>query len=213
MAEEVFTGFAWGIVTKATDPDGLGRIRARIPGLFEEGLGHPEWIYPIGWPGGGQPEWGSQYPVKVRSQVAVFFEHGDIDASPVYLPGPYGQMGDGPNKGQNAGPSLVREAVDGKDDGEKTVVIWEDDTFEIFITMYNTADDGKEDRRLVMREKKTGSGFTLNATDGGQSKSVTMDINVNTSLNIQCNGIINIEGTTVQIQGRKVVRKPGVTTI
>jgi hypothetical protein len=207
------TGFVWGVVTQAKDPQGLGRIRARIPGLFEAGLGHPELIYPFGWPGAGQPEHGSQYPVKVGAQVGIIFEHGDIDATPVYFTAAYGLVPAGPDEGKNAGPSLIREAIEAGDPAEKTVVIWEDDSFEIFVTMFNKAEDGKDDRRVVIQEKATGSGFTLNAADGAQGKSVSMTLNVNTSLDIQCNGVINIEGTTVQIQGRKVVRKPGVTTI
>lgn len=198
--EEQISGFAWGIVTRNDDPIGCGRVRVRIPGYFEPE--HPEWVLPMGWPGGGGLEKGSRYPTPVGAQVAVIFEYGNPDSAPVFLTGYYGLTGERP-----AGPSNPAFAhIEGRDPQEQ-VTIWEDEQFNIVIT------EETDNKKVSIVEKSTGSGITLNSTDGVSGKAVTMTIAANTSINIQSNGIVNIEGLTVQINGRKVVHKPGVTTI
>jgi len=226
---EFISGFVWGVVVDDKDPLGMGRVKISIPGMFEPS--HPEWALPLGWPGSGLPSQGSKYSTKIGAQVAVIFENGDPDAAPGYLTAPYGA-----SEGVPDGPGVVIEAylkglsqtsVDTSDivaavqSGEfeglaldsaaeealETVVIWEDDALAFFITTKET------DRRLVMVDKTTFSGIVLNATDGAQGKSVTMEIFANTSIKIGSRGVIDIRAASVQIQGRKVLKKPGVTTI
>lgn len=72
------------------DPDGLGRIKVKIPGLVE-----PEsvnWAYPLGAVGGGNAQRGNFEPPANRSNVGVLFLLGDVDR-PFYLTGPWGQPG------------------------------------------------------------------------------------------------------------------------
>ena len=225
----LINGFIWGTVVDDKDPLGMGRVKVRVEGMFEPN--HPEWAMPLGWPGAGLPSQGSKYSTKIGAQVAVIFENGDPDSIPGYLPAPYGA-----STGIPDGPSVVTEAFlrgldqtdftvedlqqavrDGsiaglptKEAAEEVVelnVIWEDEAFVFFVT---TQDD---DRRMVMLEKNTLSGIALNATDGAQNKSVTLEIFANTSIKIGSKGIIDIRAQGVQIQGRKVATKPGVTTI
>jgi hypothetical protein len=217
MYDGVIGGFVWGTVVDNRNParPGLHEIRWMREGVFEPF--HPHWALPIGWPGASQPKDGVRKagsrpkPPAVGSQVAIIFEHGDVGAPAVYLPGPYGLSADG----QPAWPEIDREllnaSVEDSADIADVHVLWEDDTFRLFIV---NSLEGGTDKRVVIMEKTTGSGMVLNATDGAQSKSITLTLTANTGINIQSNGIIDISSPLgVQIQGRRVVKKPGVTTI
>lgn len=212
MASNEIPGFMWGVVVDNEDPLNMGRVLWKREGLYEPH--HPEWASPLGWPGGGGQTYGSRYPTPVGAQVAILFEHGDPEAPACFLPGPYGLNGSG---GSLTWPELDQELVlksaNGVADASplEVAVIWEDDTFRAFVVNKSTA--GEEDKRFVLIEKTTGSGIVLNATDGDSGKSITLTLSANTGISIQANGVIDIQGTSVQIQGRRVVRKPGVTTI
>jgi hypothetical protein len=217
MYENGIGGFMWGVVVDNYNPErpGLHEIRWRREGVFEPY--HPHWALPIGWAGASQPADGANLvgsrpkPPAIGSQVAVIFEHGDVAAPAVYLAGPYGQASDGRPAWPGIDRELLDPAVDDAVDIRDVHVVWEDDTFRIFVV--NSA-AGNGDKRVVLMEKLTGSGLVLNATDGAQGKSITLTLTANTGINIQSNGIINIASPTgVQIQGRRVMRKPGVTTI
>jgi hypothetical protein len=212
-------GFLWGFVTDNRDPNGLGRVRFSVPGMFEPF--HPEWALPLGWPGAGGLKSGSKYPVEINAQIAIFFEKGDISAPAGYFPALYGAL-----QGVPAGPPMVSEvyrgaapsAVAGATGAPKafsqaaqdvldTTVIWEDESFRFFITSQDN------DKRFVMVDKKTGSGIELNAADGAQGNSVSLTLAGNTSVTIESKGVVDIRGAIVQIQGRRVMTKPGVTSI
>jgi hypothetical protein len=80
-------GVELGFVTRRDDPDGLGRVKVLIPGLFEPET--PNWAEPLGAPGGGSAQRGTFDPPAVDATVAVFFHRGDPDR-PFYLVGPWG---------------------------------------------------------------------------------------------------------------------------
>ena len=65
-----------GVVTKNDDPEKLGRVKVRIPGLVD-----PEsaWAFPMGAPGGGSKRHGFFSPPVVGAEVCVFFHGGDPD--------------------------------------------------------------------------------------------------------------------------------------
>jgi hypothetical protein len=200
-----------GEVVDNKDPLRIGRVLWKREGVYEPH--HPEWAIPLGWPGAGGVKWGSRYPVEIGAQIAVIFEHGDPDAPPGYLPACYGTEG-----GLPVWPALDKELVKepqmGVTDADPlhVTVIWEDDTFRCFIV--NQEDDKRIDKRLVLIEKRTNSGIILNARDGASKKAVTLTLAANTGINIRSNGLIDIQGATgVQIQGRKVIKKKGVTSI
>lgn len=76
------TGLFIGTVSDNADPEGLDRVRVSVPGVIEES----DWAWPLGGLGGGSKERGSSFvPVK-GSAVGVFFEQGDAQAAPWYLP-------------------------------------------------------------------------------------------------------------------------------
>jgi hypothetical protein len=209
----------WGVVTDNRDPRGLGRVRFSVPGVFEPQ--HAEWALPMGWPGAGGLKGGSKYPVEIGAQIGLFFEHGETSAPPGYIPAMYGAV-----DGVPAGPPIVAEVFRGAapagvaggpetpqsfdqaaEDVLATTVIWEDENFRFFVV------NKEDDKRLVIVEKTTGSGIELNASDGAQGRSVTLTLAGNTSLALDSKGVVDIGGTIVQVQGRRVMNKPGVTSI
>jgi len=93
-----------GTVTDRNDPEGLGRVRLRIPGLIE-----PEtaWAWPLGTVGGGAAACGFFAVPPEGADCAVWFAGGDPDV-PLYIAGPYGKPGgqsEVPLEGQ-AGPDV-----------------------------------------------------------------------------------------------------------
>lgn len=70
-----------GTVAKRSDPEGRGRIIARVPALFEQGT---PWLEPF-VPGGGSPQRGTFAPPLVGAPVGIFFPLGRVHAG-YYLP-------------------------------------------------------------------------------------------------------------------------------
>ena len=202
----IMPGFVWGKVEDNKDPLGLGRVKVSVPGVFNSPKTHPEWAIPAGWPGAGAPQqgWGSYYPVRLESNVLLLFEAGDVMSTPAYLP-----VISGTSDGAALGPVAATEA----EDPRTRAVIWEDDRLQVYCTTGTDTNQNVDDRRMEIRDKLTGNGITFNVTDGAQGKSSTITLDANTSINIVSKGVVNISGASVQIQGRKVVRKPGTTSI
>lgn len=230
-------GYVLGIVVDNRDPLGNGRALILIPGMFEPY--HPEWAIPLGWPGAGHPKGGSKFTPKLKAQVAVMFEEGDPESTPAFLTASYGApegIPAGPPIIQEAflagaqragvtGDEIVEQFEQSVEDPtvaapaellqldaaidqvNEVDVIWEDDAFIMFFVSSAT------DKRFVLIEKTTKSRFVFNATDGAQGKSVSMELFANTSLIIRSQGIVDISGQNVQIQGRRVLVKQGVTSI
>lgn len=197
--ENTQAGFAWGIVKSVSDPLDAGRIKVEVPGMFEPE--HPEWCYPLGWPGSGNVKGvGARYPMKVGAQVGLFFEYGDTDAPPAFMPAMAPLV-----DGKPAAPAMIREMVEAGEDPNTVAVLWENDSIKVFVI----GDDESDDYRFVVAEKVTGSNITLNARDGAQGKSVTIAIEANTSISIKTNGTLELEGSSVFIQGRRVARSTG----
>lgn len=78
-----------GVVTENADPDLLGRVKIRVPGLVEPST---DWALPLGNPGGGGMRRGLYAPPPVGAEVGVFFAGGEVDR-PYFLPGNYGLPG------------------------------------------------------------------------------------------------------------------------
>ena len=199
-------GFMWGVVVDNKDPKGAGRVKIRIPGIWDEPH-HPDWVIPLGWPGAGHPSRGSRYMQPIDSQVAVIFEHGNIDATPAYLPAMYGASAGIPD-GPELATAMFQEG--GKESVLDAQILWEDDILRCYIM---TEDTGGEpnDRRFVVIDKRSGTHIELNATDGAQKKSGTITLHATTSIDIKSYGTVNIEGAQVLIQGRPVAIKPSGT--
>lgn len=200
MSTETIPGFIGGVVAKNDDPEGTGRIKVNIPGMYKE---TPFWVMPAGWPGAGGLNKGSQYPPPdIGAPVFVMFAMGKAvgtNVQAVYLTGYYGLDSDM----QSAGPPVVHAAATAEL-ANKRVCLWEDDTFIAY--MVNDPGDGTRtaDKRFVVQTKETGSKIEINAADGDGAKSETIAIEARTAVSIYSDGIVDISGLRVQIQGRVV---------
>jgi hypothetical protein len=201
-------GFIWGVVVDNKDPVGSGRCLISVAGLFEPH--HEDWIPIIGWPGSGHPAQGSRYPTPIGAQVALIFEQGDMNSTPLALTGPFGS-----SKGEPDGTPAAADTfrTGGPDALNDLVIIWEDNLFLCFVTTGDDAAGEPSDRQFVIMDKRTGTNIAINATDGSNKKSSTITLAATTSIVIESKGSIKLDAAQVQIQGRVVQRKPNVTTI
>ena len=197
MAMDLITGFAPGIVTTNSDPDGASRIKVMIPNVLEPETSY--WVHPTGWGGaGGGNGRGSSYPPPpIGGQVQVIFQYGiyqDPNSVAFYLTGYYGQN----DAGEQAGPEIL-SAADTPANALKRTVLWEGASLLAFIV----EDDTEE--KLVLMAKATGSKIEINAKDGTDGKSETITIEARTALSLYSKGLLDIKSDAmVQIQGRRV---------
>ena len=95
MADEIelhgprYLGLHIGHVVDRADPERLGRVRARIPGLVEPASA---WAFPLGTVGGGSDCRGFFAVPELGAEVGVLFHGGDVD-HPYYLGGHWGRPG------------------------------------------------------------------------------------------------------------------------
>jgi hypothetical protein len=184
-------GLYLGTVFARNDPKRLGRVRVAIPGLIEPASA---WAFPLGSSGGGIGQRGKKRVPKKDAEVAVLFAGGNPDR-PFYLVANWGEPG-GVN--ESPGSNLTPEAIDegGTDElnPEDDPDVHYDETDAFLITVDERA--GKS--RLQVRHKVTGD---LVEYDG---KAFAWLVRATTAVDIKCDGIVNIEGNQVQINGRIV---------
>jgi len=174
-----FLGLHLGVVTDREDPEGLGRVRVRVPGLIE-----PEsaWAWPLGTGGGGASQCGLFAVPPVGADVGVLFFGADPD-SPCWIAGPWGRPG-----GASEVPTEGRASPD--------IRVLSTPTFAVVLDER----DGGAALRLVNR--KTGDMVELNATTN------SISITATTELRLQATGRISIDALAVTINGRPVATSP-----
>lgn len=85
-----------GTVADVNDPEQRGRVRLRIPDLFDRAV-HPAWAHPMGTHFGEGS--GSMIVPELGAAVLVMFVGGAVEV-PLYLPGPWAR-----------GPAEVRSSL------------------------------------------------------------------------------------------------------
>jgi uncharacterized protein involved in type VI secretion and phage assembly len=176
-----YTALYIGQVVDREDPEGLGRVRVRIPGLVEPASA---WAFPLGTLGGGSDRRGFFAVPEKDAEVGVLFHQGDID-HPYYLAGHWGRPG-----GQVEVPEPVRGLA--KEEAPK-VRAFETGRFLL------TFDDRGGKESLVIKDKKSG--------DQVEFDSVAMGITIKatSALLLRADGLVSIEAPSVQINGRVVL--------
>lgn len=166
------------------DPEGLHRVRVEVPGLIELSA----WAYPLTNGGGSQRRGGHAVP-HVGALVVVQFIGGDPEY-PIYHGG-WWAKGKAPTLMAGAGEEAHRVSV--LELGQ--VVL--------------TVDERERDADL-------GIGRLVGITDTITGDEITFDldgagitIKASSELSIKADGIVNIEGAQVQIQGRIVSTTTG----
>jgi len=202
---ELFPGALAGIVRDNLDPTGCGRVKAHVPAIGDPHISN--WLKPMGWPGAGAPDFGTQYPVPVSAQVVVFFEQGNPNAGGWYLPSHYGQL-----KGENQGPSQTTVLLEayGARAALKCTTLHEDEFLRIFVEYHEKGQDADK-RRLVIEDKERLSHIVFDVSAADNKKSVDISIYSATGISLAADGTIDISARNVQIQGRRVLR--GKSTI
>lgn len=79
-----FLAHYFGSVVARDDPDGIGRVRIRIPGLVDK----TTWAFPIGQPFSGKAGLGEIEPPPLRASVLTGFEAANVE-KPYYWGGPW----------------------------------------------------------------------------------------------------------------------------
>lgn len=165
-----------GVVVDTADPHGLGRIRARIPGITESS----GWAFPLATAGGGSSSRGGFVVPKKGAEVGIMFNGGDIDA-PYYLGGHWGI--DEP-------PAFVR-TIDPVDADK--VLVWEGDRYEVVV------DERPGKEMLRLRDKKSNDEILLDGVKRG------INIAATSLVHIESKGAVSIDAPAVTIAGRPVL--------
>lgn len=180
-----------GVVTDRNDPERLGRVRVRIPGMIDApGI----WAWPIGMPGAGSSARGFFFVPEVDADVAVLFKQGDPD-HPRYLSGMWGAP-DGVQQIPEAARDLpADETPDVKvlDFKNYEIVVDEREGNETFRIRDKRAQEGASPDQDIIEFDGVKRGLTISATVAVQIKSA---------------GAINIEALQVRIN-KRIVRDTG----
>jgi hypothetical protein len=168
-----------GSVANRDDPEGLGRVRVRIPGLIE-----PEsaWAWPLGTVGGGGDGCGFFAVPPVGANVVVWFLGGEVDA-PTYAPGPWSRP-----DGQSEVPAEGQAGPD--------VRVMSTPTFAIVL------DERPGAAALRLVNRRTGDKVELDAV----TNSVT--VQATTELKLQAVGTITMQALAITLNGRPVAPSP-----
>lgn len=186
-------GLYIGQVVANDDPDRIGRVRVKVPGLLE---GDGTWAMPIGVPGGGHTDRGLLSIPAVGATVGILFVQGDVD-DPVYLPGPYGYV---ESKTDIPSRRVSTETIDASakafdpDAAPPNEVpqrhAWASANWGVYL-------DDKDDL-LVIRHKTQDVGISISAKDR------SLVVFGTTMVQIKAEGLVDIDGARVQIAGRVV---------
>lgn len=182
-----YTGLYIGQVVDRADPELLGRVRVRIPGLIEPASA---WAFPLGTVGGGSDRRGFFAVPEAGAEVGVLFHQGDPD-HPYFLCGHWGKPG-----GATEVPGAVRGL---SPSATPDVRSFETARFAL------TFDERRGHEALRIEDKLSGDQIELDGVGFG------ITIKATSALLLQADGLVSIEGTTVQINGRLVL--PGTKAI
>lgn len=202
------------VVVDDADPDGHGRVRVRIEGVLDEGS---DWAWPVATAGGGKARRGFFNVPEVGSTVAVYFNQGD-PAAPRYMGGFWAPEVDGAGDEGGVGSELPTRARDVPVQDRKRIKVLETERWAVVLDDRETPknDAGEpvddpanpangQDTFLILHKE---SGATIEV-DGGR-RGIT--ISAIAGVRILSDGLIEIDGSVVQIAGRKVMRTGGAIT-
>jgi uncharacterized protein involved in type VI secretion and phage assembly len=176
-----------GEVVDREDPERLGRVRVRIPGLVEPASA---WAFPLGTLGGGSDRRGFFAVPEKGAEVGVFFHQGDID-HPYFLCGHWGKPG-----GQAEIPEPARDLSK-----EETPDVRAFETGRFLLAL----DDRAGNESLVVKDKLSGDQIEFDGTGMG------ITVKATSALLLKADGLVSIEAAAVQINGRLVL--PGAKPI
>lgn len=182
-----YHGMLRGVVVDTADPRGLHRVRIRIPGIVDDAT---DWAFPA-TAGGGGPQRGGHVVPEIGADVWCWFERGDPNAVCGYMGGHWGETAAG-----SEAPTDVKDQAEAH-----RVQSLEIDGVSITFDERN----GQRAFRVVDRQSNTeiasleidreGRGIIISATS---------------ALILRATGLVQIQGTVVNINDRVVATSPKV---
>ena len=185
--ENSLPGLYLGEVVDRQDPESLGRVRVRIPGLVEPASA---WAWPLATLGGGSDRRGFFSVPEKGAEVGMLFHQGDVD-HPHYLCGHWGKP-----ESEAEVPAPARGLS--KEEAPQ-VRAFETGRFLLLF------DDREGKEALVVKDKKSGDQVEL---DG---KGMGITVKATSALVLKADGMVTIDAAVVQINGRLVM--PGTKPI
>jgi hypothetical protein len=181
VPDQRLLGLHIGHVVDRADPLKLGRVRVRIPGLIQEASA---WAFPLGTLGGGSDRRGFFAVPEYGAEVGVLFQEGDVER-PYYLAGHWGLPG---------GSTEIPDPARGLSKDETPQVrVFESRRFLLVF------DDRVGHETLRIEDKLSHDQIEFDGMALG------MTVKATSALILKADGLINIEGTTVVINGRVVL--------
>ena len=174
-------GLYIGHVVDRDDPEQLGRVRVRVPGLLEPASA---WAFPLGTVGGGSAGAGFFAVPEVGAEVGVLFNQGDVEA-PFYLGGHWGKP-----RGQSEVPAEAQRT-------SPTNRVFATAGFRIEI------DEAPGSRGVRITCLKNGDTVELDAETNA------VRVKATTALVLEADGLVDIRGAIVQLNGRRVLSSSG----
>lgn len=177
-----YWGAQAGFVVDREDPEGLHRIRVEIPGLIDK----TAWALPFGGPGSGSAQRGAWVVPDKGALVVVFFIGGDVER-PIYTGGWWGTPDAGSEMPTEAKAVSPAEAFN-------ISTIHETSRFKIWV------DERAGKEQLAIQDKTVEDVFLqFDLTSG------TITISAAAALILKAQGLVNIEGAQVTVNGRLVL--------
>lgn len=167
-----------GFVVSNEDPEGLHRVKVKIPGLIEES----QWALPMTM-GGGSAQRGGHIVPDEGADVFVWFLGGDVER-PVYSGGHWGKP--------SAGSEMPTDALDATSDAHKVQTL---EMGNLRITF-----DERDDRKLFsLEDKASGDSIVWDMKNAG------MRIELTAALLIKVFGKFDVQAAEISLNGRNVL--------
>ncbi|MCL6590416.1 MAG: phage baseplate assembly protein V [Firmicutes bacterium] len=193
-------GVVTGIVTNNKDPDGLGRVKVKIPRL--SGEDESNWARVVTFMAG--KERGAFFLPEVDDEVLVAFEYGDITMP--YIIGALWNGVDKPFEANSDGKNNIRAIksrsghlirLDDKDGGEKIEII--DKSGKNMLTI-----DTKSNKITIISEKDielsaTKGKVTIDAQEVEIKSSSNTKVEAGGNMGLKASGTMTVKGATVNI--------------
>jgi uncharacterized protein involved in type VI secretion and phage assembly len=186
-----------GVVTNTRDPDGMGRVRVKFPGLDEDAEGWWARVSSVAATGGR----GVMMMPLVDDEVVVGFEHGDL-RRPVVL----GALWNGTAK-----PEALASQSGGRPDGSFNVHSNEKVQLSSAKDMVLTTEQGKishsagADHGVEAKQAVTVKAGTEVEVEANTS----ISIKGNTSVTVESTGSLTLKGLTIDVQASGVLTLKG----
>lgn len=221
-ADQRYDGYMVGYVTENVDPDGVARVKVRIPGVVDPDKGPVPWCLPTkDSPFGQGPDYGVYGSPKIGSPVRVTFQNGDANY-PVYENDMYLKAHANPKfkdpdtwgfkdpKGNelfvnlttgvwefthNAGTTIKHDGQ-----GNMNVHVAKDETHDV-VGNRTTTIGGNDTQTTQGNAQGTVQG-TLNLTVSGAvtvTAQAGVTINVTGDANLTASGTVNIQGSSINL--------------